>query len=310
MRFLWLDINVSYSHTSLALPALHAQIGKDEADVFTGVVFKVLYSTIKKEPFTLLNEILAFKPDFIFSTLWLFNSDYTLRLLRDLKTLNNGVKIVLGGPEFLGNNNSFLSENKHIFAVFRGEGENQFASLASALIKGEGTDKLPGICMLSPEGIYTDNGIAQVKSFPLLKYPESSPFFVWDRAYIQIETSRGCFNRCSFCVSGDCRKIENIDLEEIRRRIENAYRHGVKNIRILDRTFNANSERALQLLELFRDFPEICFHVELHPAFLSPPLKEKLSSLPSSLLHIETGIQSLDDNVLNACRRAGKSRES
>ena len=31
MKLLWLDLNSSYAHSSLALPALHAQIADDEA---------------------------------------------------------------------------------------------------------------------------------------------------------------------------------------------------------------------------------------------------------------------------------------
>lgn len=311
MRLLWLDINASYSHASLALPALHAQLAEDQTGISAGDTFKVIRSTTKREHLALLNEILSFKPDFVFSTLWLFNSDYLLKILRDFKTLMPHVKILLGGPEFLGDNSGFLTANRHIDFVFRGEGEELFPSLISSLKKGEGVTEIQGVCAVSENGRYTDNGTAYVKSFPQLRYPETSSFFCWDRSYVQIETSRGCFNSCSFCVSSDCRRVENIRLDEIRKRVEIARQKGVKNIRILDRTFNANSERTLLLLDLFSDFsPDICFHVEIHPAFLSRSLMEKISLLPHGLLHIEAGIQSLDDNVLAACRRLGNSRRS
>ena len=68
---------------------------------------------------------------------------------------------------------------------------------------------------------------------------------------------------------------------------------------MLDRTFNYNNKRAKELLDIFREFsPDICFHLEIHPALLPQELKEELKALPKGLLHLEAGIQSLRDEVL------------
>ena len=48
------------------------------------------------------------------------------------------------------------------------------------------------------------------------------------------------------------------------------------------------------------------FHLEIHPALLSEELKEELSLLPKGLLHLEAGIQSLREPVLEKSRRMGK----
>lgn len=59
------------------------------------------------------------------------------------------------------------------------------------------------------------------------------------------------------------------------------HRHGIKNVRVLDRTFNYNNKRAKELLNLFLEFsPDICFHLEIHPALLSEELKKELAGLP------------------------------
>ena len=51
-----------------------------------------------------------------------------------------------------------------------------------------------------------------------------------------------------------------------------------------DRTFNYNNKRAKELLHLFREYaPDICFHLEIHPALLSEELKEELAILPNGL---------------------------
>lgn len=70
-------------------------------------------------------------------------------------------------------------------------------------------------------------------------------------------------------------------------------------MRVLDRTFNYNTRRAKELLELFLEYhPDIRFHLEIHPALLSEELKEELKHLPEGLLHLEAGIQSLREPVL------------
>ena len=62
-----------------------------------------------------------------------------------------------------------------------------------------------------------------------------------------------------------------------------------------------------ELLNLFLEFsPDICFHLEIHPALLSEELKQELAKLPKGLLHLEAGIQSLREPVLEQSRRMGR----
>ena len=100
--------------------------------------------------------------------------------------------------------------------------------------------------------------------------------------------------------------IRDRSLEATRKRLDVIHQHGIKNVRVLDRTFNYNNKRAKELLNLFREYPDICFHLEIHPALLSDELKQELATLPKRLLHLEAGIQSLRENVLEQSRRIGK----
>ena len=83
------------------------------------------------------------------------------------------------------------------------------------------------------------------------------------------------------------------------------HRHGIRNMRVLDRTFNYSENRAKAFLNLFREFPDIRFHLEIHPALISDGLKKELADMPEGLLHLEAGIQSLHQDVLTASRRTG-----
>jgi radical SAM superfamily enzyme YgiQ (UPF0313 family) len=304
MRILWLDINSSYSHSSLAIPALHAQL---EKGIESRHKWRVISGTPKKEISYYTDEIEKFRPDYIFSTLWLFNHKFVINLLEKAKKSFPEVTIVLGGPEFLGNNCEFLKKERFIDAVFRGEGEDIYPQFIEKCdIKGE-WGSLKGFCYLDKNGEYIDNGYAIAEGFSSLTPPENSQLFILDKPFVQLETSRGCFNKCRFCVSGNKNRVRNIPLKSIEIRINYLKSKGVRDIRILDRTFNANEARAVNMLSIFERFPEIRFHLEIHPAFLGKKFREKLISINSNNLHLEAGVQSLNNNVLKECNRKGNA---
>ena len=303
MKLLWLDLNSSYAHSSLALPALHAQIADD-----TTIEWCTVSATINENTGMVVNQIYHHQPDIIAATNWLFNHEQLLHIVSRAKALLPHCCIVLGGPEFLGNNEAFLRKNKFVNGVFRGEGEKVFPIWLKVWNHPVNEwNQISGFCYLDESDQYQDNGIARVMNFSQLVSPEKSRFFKWSKPFVQLETTRGCFNTCAFCVSGGEKPVRTISLEAIRERLNVIHQHGIKNVRVLDRTFNYNNKRAKELLHLFREYaPDICFHLEIHPALLSEELKEELAILPNGLLHLEAGIQSLREPVLEKSRRIGK----
>ena len=301
MKILWIDLNSSYAHSSLALPALHAQIAKNNS-----VKWEIVSATINENVGMIVDEIYRHQPDIIAATTWLFNHEQLLHITARLKALLPNSCFILGGPEFLGNNEDFLHKNPFIDCVFRGEGEEAFPQWLSCWNQPEKWNSIPGLCYMNPQKQYIDNGIARVLNFSRLVPPENSSFFNWSKPFVQLETTRGCFNTCAFCVSGGEKPVRTLSLEATRKRLDVIHQHGIKNVRVLDRTFNYNNKRAKELLNLFREYPDICFHLEIHPALLSDELKRELATLPKGLLHLEAGIQSLRENVLEQSRRIGK----
>ena len=64
--------------------------------------------TPKTDPALIISSVLKFRPHYIFATAWLFNMETLQFLLCRLKALLGPVRILLGGPEFLGDNEAFL----------------------------------------------------------------------------------------------------------------------------------------------------------------------------------------------------------
>ncbi len=95
MKLLWLDLNSSYAHSSLALPALHAQIADD-----TTIEWCIVSATINENTGMVVSRIHKHRPDIIAATNWLFNHEQLLHIISRAKALLPHCCIVLGGPEF------------------------------------------------------------------------------------------------------------------------------------------------------------------------------------------------------------------
>ncbi|MFI3303033.1 MAG: radical SAM protein [Rikenellaceae bacterium] len=287
-KLIWLDINSSYSHSSLALPAIEACRERDDYE------WGRVSATINSELYPIVCELYAKSPDVVASTLWLFNHEVVVKLCQRIKALRPETVIILGGPEFNGDNEEFLRRNNFVDFVFRGEGEVEF----HRFLRGEDLDSIVGLCHIDSSGKYCDNGKARVADFANIPSPESSEFFCYSSPFVQLESSRGCFNNCAFCVSGGDKPLRSRSLEDIKLRIDNIRDHNIRDVRMLDRTFNYSPSRARDMLALFAEYPDMNFHLEIHPALLTDSLCEVLSEVPKGVLHIEAGMQSLSDRVI------------
>src|SRR5690606_3963836 len=67
------------------------------------------------------DKISELKPEVICATVYLFNRVTVLNLLKSARRAAPRARIVLGGPEFLGDNRQFLEHNPGINAVIRGD---------------------------------------------------------------------------------------------------------------------------------------------------------------------------------------------
>ena len=300
MRILWLDLNCSYAHSSLALPALHAQV-MHRSDV----EWMVVRTTTGEAVCAAVNAIYAHRPDVVAATAWLFTHEHLLHIIARVKALLPHTTVILGGPEFLGDNKAYLHSHPEIDCVLRGEGEESFSQWLQVWNEPEAWCDIAGLCYIYKGACY-DQGYARVMDFASLRAPEESPLFTWGKPFVQIETTRGCFNTCAFCVSGVGDPIRVLPLEDIRRRLDRVCERGIRDVRVLDRTFNYHPRHAIELLHLFAEYhSHLRFHLEIHPALLPQSVRDVLADMPHGLLHLEAGIQSLRQEVLDASLRKG-----
>ncbi|MCX6983358.1 MAG: B12-binding domain-containing radical SAM protein, partial [Lentisphaerae bacterium] len=301
----FLEVNSSYSHTMLSYGYLRAYTEK----MLSGWNWNHIETTINEDGDTALMKILSAKPAAVCATLYLFNHEYTVRILKKLKRLLPDCRIFLGGPEFLGDNEDFLLRNPEVNAVMRGD-ESSFHILLANLTKKDKWEKIPGLCFIH-SGKYFDAGFAKfADGLDESPSPYEKGYYTSGRPFYQIETSRGCGGKCSFCTSALSDDVTCFSISRIRSELEILSKAGICEIRIVDRTFNENKKRALALLKIFRQYPETRFHLEINPALVDDELLEELSLFKAKRLHIEAGIQTLCAKSIKAVKRSGSPEKT
>lgn len=282
-RLVFLTVNSSYSHSSLALPLLHCACR--ELSNWEWIRYDM---TNDSNIIEAVRYIYNQHCDLLVTDLYLFNRQTALDVLQRYHALKPDCRIAVGGPECLGDGaEELLKLYPWLDCVFRGEGEHIFYEY---LLHFD-DQTIPGHSILPAEGNAVYDNWAESPC------PATDPFFVTDKPFVQIETSRGCPMNCFYCTSGKS-PTRYRSLEQVRQELKLLSRRGVKELRLLDRTFNLPCNRGAALLKMFREeFSSMRFHLELHPQFLDEGLKQELLRAHPGQLHIEAGIQCLDAQV-------------
>ena len=301
MKTLICCLNSKYIHASLAPWCLFSGVkafAKKDYDI------KVLESTINGNLHDFAQKIILEKPQVVSFSCYIWNVTQTLEICKEIKE-NLNCKIVLGGPEVAYRPQDILGKYDYIDFVLSGEGEWIFPLLLDNI--DDNLNIVDGLTyrknkkiITNPEKEYTDTPPS----------PYSDDFYENLKGRIAyIETSRGCPYRCAFCLSGRCSKLRFFDLEQVKKDIINLANSGTQTLKFVDRTFNANSKRANEILTFIKDnygtkIPEnICFHFEIAGDILTEETLEILSEMPKGAVQLEIGMQSFNEDTLKAINR-------
>ncbi|MBQ3094539.1 MAG: DUF4080 domain-containing protein, partial [Clostridia bacterium] len=234
---------------------------------------------------------------------YIWNVTQTLELCRIIQHACD-CTVVLGGPEVAYRPKDVLERYSHVDFVLSGEGEwtlPRFLDCLHEPSRVEGlTYRQNGTIITNPEPICTDT--------PPSPYCEE--FFENLHGRIAyIETSRGCPYRCAFCLSGRCSPLRFFDLSGVKADILRLAASGTKTVKFVDRTFNANAERANEILRFIKEHygqeipAGVCFHFEIAGDILKDSTLQILSSMPHGAVQLEIGLQSFNEDVLKNVHR-------
>lgn len=303
MKVIIACLNSKYIHASLAPWCLLS--GVREFCAFS-VDAKVMESTINSDITVFAEQIINEKPDVVSFSSYIWNIEKTLEIAKLIKEKTD-CAIILGGPEVSYRAKNVLESYSFVDFVLSGEGEKSFPQFLDTY---NSNGDFKNICGLS----YRESGIAvsipeaECKDTP--PSPYNNEFFDNLKGRISyIETSRGCPYRCAFCLSGRCSSLRFFDIEQVKSDILKLAVSGTKTIKFVDRTFNAKTERANEILEFILSnygtkIPEgTCFHFEIAGDILKKSTMQILSRAPKGVFQLEIGMQSFNEETLKAINR-------
>jgi radical SAM superfamily enzyme YgiQ (UPF0313 family) len=342
-------INAKWTHPSLALRLLKANLGHLEPQC------EIIEFALRQPLREKTESLLAMRPRILGVSVSIWNHLATIELLEALEnewsTCGERPVIVLGGPEI-----SFLPDDADIFEyadyIIRGEGETVFSALCKSILQNEnemigaGAQSLAGDIWLDrqcshakacvqrrqPSGAgralhartkelifnMTDN-LAEIKTAYHLYTDEDIA-----QKLIYVESTRGCPFECEFCLSavksdGQSSAVREFPLEPFLADMDTLVNRGVKTFKFLDRTFNANINRAVKICEFFlkkleerkkEGYAPFVVHFEMVPSLFTQPLCETLALFPPETLRLEIGIQTLNPEVSARIHRPGWQNQS
>lgn len=186
----------------------------------------------------------------------------TRQILEKIIQEEINTKLVFGGT-FPIYNAQYLCEDG-VDIVINGEGEITVPYLLKSLETGENLKNVQGITYKNNGNIVNTGPapLADLESVPLPCYNEL-PIAEADYKHVTCETSRGCWNKCSFCriyPKGHWRGFSpEKSLEAMKRAYEYQKHSKVPYIFISDSNFTGNMKRIKQIAALIEDeIPSYC----------------------------------------------------
>lgn len=116
------------------------------------------------------------------------------------------------------------------------------------------------------------------------------------------ELARGCPFKCSYCYeSRGEKKIKYFPIERLSKELDYFARNNVAQVFVLDPTYNAGKQRALEMLRLIKKkTPDTFYYFEARAEFIDRQLAKAFAEIPCSL---QFGLQSADEEVLKKVNR-------
>lgn len=301
MKVLLVAVNAKYIHSNLAVYSLKEyaeKYGKNEHEI------KIKEYTINQYTEEIVADIYEEQADIIGFSCYIWNIQQVMEVINDLKSVCPKKDIWVGGPEVSYNAVQVLSDNANVDYVMCGEGEEILKQFLDNYHEGELQRKdINGL-------VYREDG--QIKVNPMMKPVDISdiPFVYRDmkdfeNKIIYYETSRGCPFSCSYCLSSIDKKIRFRNLDLVKEELQFFIDNKTSQVKFVDRTFNCNPKHAMEIWRYIKknDNGITNFHFEIAADLMTEEELELISDMRPGLIQLEIGVQSVNEETLQAIHR-------
>lgn len=287
-------INASYMHTPLAAWSIYA----NTKDHHPNTIVKEY--NINLSAFVIANELLETGCQVFIFSCYIWNIELCEKVAQIIKKASSAY-IAFGGSEVVYHPQEVFSRCKDVDCILGGWGELSVDHFLSIV---EGKQKE------SPDVL---KRTSRQDSFEKTELSMEALHFAYSQDYLKknahrifyYESSRGCPYRCSFCLSSLDKTLRYKSMEKVKKELQYFLDSNVRLVKFVDRTFNADSKRALQIIKFLKEHDNhiTTFHFEIVPDLLDEALLEALCTARKGLFQLEAGLQSIHPPTLSAIKR-------
>ena len=300
MKILLATLHAKYSHASLALPCL-AVYCRD----IPHIDITIREWTVNEPREHILRLVMAEQADLIAFSCYIWNIEQTLRIVSDIKKMSPQTRIALGGPEVSFGIFELMRANPAVDFVIKGEGEECFRRLITALPQEEtGLVEIDNLFFRDGSDIVSGPLSRKTLELDSLPSPFAAGLIDGSKPLIYYETSRGCPFSCAFCLSAAEGEVRSFGLDRIKQDLLLLMTNNVPQIKLVDRTFNYNAGRADTIWEFILEHNRNShFHFEIAADLLTDHNLEVLARVPEKTFRFEIGVQSATQSTLEQVKR-------
>ena len=298
LKVLLLALNAKFIHTSLALRYIKAYCTEYDEQIH------ILETSINNNENEIIKAIYKEKPDILGISCYIWNMSYIKMLIPTIKKILPNVTIILGGPEVSYEGESLLGISG-VDLIMEGEGEETWKEYLDYRYLNQG--KLSEIAGL----VYRDINGKICRNAPRQPLDLNHLPFVYDNLdglahkIIYYEASRGCPFNCQYCLSSIEKGVRFVPIEKVKQHMAYFLEKHVKQVKFVDRTFNARRKYAMDIWEYIieHDNGYTNFHFEIAAELIHEEMYELLAKARPGLIQFEIGVQSTNPNVLKIIKR-------
>lgn len=298
MKIMLTSINSKYIHTNLAIRYLYQNLKQLNEEV----IFREY--TINQHFDDLLKNIYEEQPDVIGFSCYIWNISLIHQIGRELKKVLPETRIILGGPEVGFDTGKIMEKQDYIDIIVKGEGETTLYELLKRMKENESYHDMSNIAF-RVRGKVIEN-----TSKPSNTFHDHAPFpyeglSTDSNKIYYYESARGCPYNCEYCLSSTISGVSFLPMEKIQRDLDFFIKNKVKQVKFVDRTFNAKKNHALGVMNYImknhNGFTN--FHFEITAELIDEDFIEFLKTAPEGLFQFEVGVQSTNPETLSAINR-------
>ncbi|MFZ1377739.1 MAG: B12-binding domain-containing radical SAM protein [Geothrix sp.] len=291
MKLALVAIHIEPSPRSLPLgPAMLASVlqGAFGASIET----RVVDAFVAEQTSVCAARILAGDPDLVGFSMYVWNRSQTLAIAAHLKTVRPDLILFAGGAEATADVAGVLADPAVDF-VLPGEGEAIIVEAMRRLLQGDSPQAVAEWAKPMPVQDLTDLPSPYLDG---TLRPEEYGGALW-------ELSRGCPFTCDFCFEArGTAGTRRIPLARVEAELDLFEARGIREVFVLDPTFNYHKVQAKQVLRLIAaKAPGTHFFFEVRSEFLDEGMAELFAAIHCTL---QIGLQSAHDDVLRNISRS------